>query len=635
MNDNQSWFYRPLLTSLLCLFLPLASIHAEDRKPNIILIYSDDHGYADLGALGVDKDIVTPHIDQLARDGINFPRGYVSAPQCVPSRAGVITGRYQQRFGVEDNQQGPLPLAELTIAERLKPAGYISCQVGKWHLEKGGRQGAREDKQINDSATPSFLPLNQGFDEYYTGPMNSFIASHDLQGNKLANAPQTLRDKRFRCEWQTDAALSFVERHADEPFFLYLAYYTPHVPLESPEPWFSQTSEHLPLERRQALAMIAAMDDGIGRLREKLRDVGIEQNTLIFFISDNGAPLTRGAWNGSLNLPLTGEKGMLTDGGVRTPFVAAWPGTLPAGQTYEHPVSALDVASTSVALAGLPHDENLDGVNLMPFLTGENKAAPHDYLFWRWRSQAAVLEFPWKLIRLGADERYLFDTTTFDGETKNLITQHPEIAARLQQKLQTWSEGLTPPGLPSVVVAQDANFYSTHFSQDPVEPAASSGKREKTDTTRNDTTRNDSASNDTAALQGWLARNASIEVREGALGFTPDANSRANVPIFLSRNRLDLAGPVTATLSIRATQGGASSFTWRTKDQSDFALENSVTFNWPTSAEWQEVKVTLPVQGRLVHLRLTPPKGASDIAIQSMELQPSDGKTQSFRFNSK
>jgi uncharacterized sulfatase len=615
----------PLSILTLLLLTPLPELDAADPRPNIILIYSDDHGYADLGAQGVDKDIVTPHIDQLAHDGINFTRGYVSAPQCVPSRAGVITGRYQQRFGVEDNLRGPLPLAELTIAERLKPAGYVSCQVGKWHLEKAGREGAQEDKQNNDSASRAFLPRGQGFDEYYTGPMNSFVASHDLQGNKLANAPQTLKDTRFRCVWQTDAALSFVERHAREPFFLYLAYFTPHVPLESPEPWFSQTPEHLPKERRQALAMIAAMDDGIGRLRAKLREVGIEKNTLIFFISDNGAPLSRGAWNGSLNLPLTGEKGMLTDGGVRTPFVAVWPGTLPAGQTYEHPVSALDVASTSVTLAGLPHDENLDGVNLMPFLTGENKAAPHDYLFWRWRSQAAVLEFPWKLIRLGADERYLFDTTTFEGETKNLIAQHPEIAARLEAKLKSWSDGLTPPGLPTNVNAQDANFYSTHFNQTPVEPARSSQYRNKTARIKTDS----------AALQGWLVRNGNIAVRDGALGITPDTDGKANMRAFLARNGLDLAGPVTVTLNIRATQGGASSLAWRTQDQSDFAPENSVAFNWPTSAEWQKVKVAIPDQRRLIHLRLTPAKGGIGIEIQSIDLQPSDGNLQSFRFDSK
>jgi arylsulfatase A-like enzyme len=248
----------------------LAPAATSRARPNVILIFSDDHGFTDLGAQGVDRDIQTPHLDALAREGVRFARGYVTAPQCVPSRAGVITGRYQQRFGVDDNLKGPLPLAAVTIAERLKPAGYVSGQVGKWHLEPTGR---------TENAAPAggergFLPGDQGFDDYYTGPMNSFVASHDLKGNRLPNAPQRLNDPRFRCVWQTDAAVSFIERHAREPFFLYLAYYTPHVPLESPEPWFSRTPTHLPLQRRQALAMIAAMDDGIGRVRATLRSRG-------------------------------------------------------------------------------------------------------------------------------------------------------------------------------------------------------------------------------------------------------------------------------------------------------------------------------------------------------------------------
>ena len=356
-----------LLPLGLALLAAIAPLCAAAAKPNVILIYSDDHGWADLGAQGVDRDIRTPHLDALAREGVRFARGYVTAPQCVPSRAGVITGRYQQRYGVDDNLKGPLPLAELTLAERLKPAGYVSAQVGKWHLEPTPRS---EGQAPADNAH-AFLPGAQGFDEYWCGPMNTFLASHDLKGTPLANPPQRLTDPRFRCVWQTDAALTFINRHARDPFFLYLAYYTPHVPLQSPEPWFANTPAHLPLVRRQALAMIAAMDEGIGQIRARLRALDLEKNTLIFFIGDNGAPLRPAAWNGSLNLPLTGEKGMLTDGGIRTPFLAAWPGTLPAGKTYEPMVSALDVAATAVAIAGLPTAPELDGVNLIPFVRGE------------------------------------------------------------------------------------------------------------------------------------------------------------------------------------------------------------------------------------------------------------------------
>jgi uncharacterized sulfatase len=469
-----------VLAALLALGAPALAPAATSRaRPNVILIFSDDHGFTDLGAQGVDRDIQTPHLDALARDGVRFARGYVTAPQCVPSRAGVITGRYQQRFGVDDNLKGPLPLAAVTIAERLKPAGYVSGQVGKWHLEPT----ARAENAAPAGGERGFLPGDQGFDDYYTGPMNSFLASHDLKGNRLPNAPQRLSDPRFRCVWQTDAAVSFIERHAREPFFLYLAYYTPHVPLESPEPWFSRTPAHLPRQRRQALAMIAAMDDGIGRVRATLRTQGIEKDTLIFFIGDNGAPLRPAAWNGSLNLPHTGEKGMLTDGGVRVPFVAAWPGTFPAGRVYEPAVISLDVAATAAAVAGLPADPALDGVNLVPFLTGEKSGAPHETLFWRWRSQAAVLEGKWKLVLLGT-QRHLFDTSTPDGETRNLLTTYPEIGDRLYAKLQAWDATLQTPGLPMEKNPQDAAFFATHVEKVPgaaaeATPPAKAAKRKR------------------------------------------------------------------------------------------------------------------------------------------------------------
>lgn len=447
--------------------LPSSSA-ATKNKPNIIVIYSDDHGWADLGAQGVNSEIRTPNLDKLAHDGVRFSHGYVTAPQSTPSRAGVLTGRYQQRYGVEENGMGPLPLEELTLAERLKEAGYISCQVGKWHLDNPERKNKKSNshaENIEKHAKGSFLPEDQGFDEYYCGLMHQFVASHDLQGNKFPDGSRTITDPRFRCVWQTDAAMQFIKRHTKDPFFLYLAYFTPHVPLESPEPWFSRTPANLPLERRQALAMIAAMDEGIGNICELLRKEGLEENTLIFFIGDNGAPLKKGAWNGSVNLPLVGEKGMLTDGGVRVPFLATWPGVLPAGKVYDQAVSSLDVAATTVAIAGLPEDKNLDGVNIIPFLNGKKSGAPHDFLYWRWRSQAAVLSGKYKLILVGQEEKYLFDTTTPEGETKNLLTQFPEIAAELEGKLMEWDATLPPPGLPRPIVKQDQLFFETHVNK--------------------------------------------------------------------------------------------------------------------------------------------------------------------------
>lgn len=446
--------------------LPIVVHGAIRSKPNIIVIYSDDHGWADIEAQGVNSDIRTPNLDKLAADGVRFFRGYVSAPQCVPSRAGLLTGRYQQRFDLEANGKGPLPLQELTIAERLREAGYISCHVGKWHLDNPealNRKNASGNEALEGSR---FSPSNQGFEEYYNGQMNSFQASHDLQNNKLSEGNNVFKDPRFRCVWQSHAAMQFIKRHTKDPFFLYLAYFTPHVPLESPEPWFSKTPANLPLERRQAMAMIAAMDEGNGNIRELLHQEGLEQNTLIFFIGDNGAPLKKGAWDGSLNLPLVGEKGMLTDGGVRVPFIAAWPGTLPAGKVYDPAVINLDVAATAIAVAGLPKDKNLDGVNLVPFVKGKKKGNPHDFLYWRWRSQASVLSGKYKLILLGQDEKYLFDTSVPEGETKNLIAQFPKIAADMERELMEWNATLPLPGLPRPIVAADQMFFDAHVKMD-------------------------------------------------------------------------------------------------------------------------------------------------------------------------
>jgi uncharacterized sulfatase len=607
-----------LAVAMLALLGIFYEARAADRKPNILLIYSDDHGWSDLGVHEVNADIRTPNMDQLARDGISFARGYVSAPQCVPSRAGVITGRYQQKFGVEDNTKGPLPLEELTIAERLKPAGYLTGMVGKWHLDIGGAKGSAKANRI----LPDHMPHAQGFDEYWRGEMRQFFASHDLKGKPFADAPHLVNDTRFRVVVQTEAALSFLDRRTakpEQPWFLYLAWYAPHVPLESPEPWFSKTPENLPLKRRQALAMIAAMDDGLGRIRAKLREMGADKDTLIFFISDNGAPLGD-AWNGSLNLPMVGQKGMLSEGGIRTPFVAAWPGTLPAGITYDQPVINLDVAATAVALAGQPHDAKLDGVNLMPFLTGEKKSAPHDTLYWRWGSQAAILEMPYKLIALGDRERLLFDITKPDGENiaRNLIKQHPEIAARLETKLKSWAATLKAPGLPTTLDQHHEGLFAEHdlLPKAQYETIARKKNREPD-----------------GSINGWLCRNGTLAVKDGALTITPDANLAKNVRPFLTHSGLDVAGPVTATMRVRAKQGGASTLTWRTKTEKDFVAQNSVSFKWPTSDDWQDVKAELPVKGRLIHLRISPAKDAAGLEVQSITIAPPKDEPSVFQFN--
>lgn len=625
------------MKSILAALLVSSALLAAP-KPNIIVIYSDDHGWADLGAQGVNADIRTPNLDQLARDGVRFARGYVSAPQCVPSRAGVITGRYQQRFGVEDNNKGPLPLEELTIAERLKPAGYLAGMVGKWHLDLGGDKKEKGEGKAA-RAMLKHMPHGQGFDEYWRGELRQFFASHDLQGKPFANAPHLVTDNRFRVVVQTEAALSFLDRRAnkpEQPWFLYLAWFAPHVPLESPEPWFSKVPANLPLERRQALAMIAAMDDGLGRVRAKLREMNAEKNTLIFFVGDNGAPVKPGHWDGSLNVPLIGEKGMLTDGGIRTPFLAAWPGTLPAGTVYPHPVINLDIAATAVALAYGSEEQRakskevrqdvskspdpstlsalsskpLDGVNLIPFVSGENKATPHDALYWRWRSQAAVLEFPWKLIRLGPDEQFLFDVTTPEGETKNLLALHPDIVARLNAKLKTWSDGLKPSGLPTDIHLQDAVFFADHIDKRFAPPEAKKPAAEP------------------GSVRGWVCRGGSLAIKDGALVVTAEEGGKGNT--FITYSRLDLIGPVTLTMKVRVAQGGAGFVSWRRKQEADFDPKAKVSFTWPTDGE---VKVELPLTGRLLHVRIGLPKNATSMNVSSITLSHEGSPPQTWDFS--
>ncbi|WP_442508116.1 sulfatase family protein [Novipirellula sp. SH528] len=425
------------LQTVLLLLLLSATATANDR-PNIIVFYTDDHGYADLSCQGVVDDIRTPNVDALAKSGVLARHGYSTAPQCIPSRAGLLVGKFQSKFGVEANGQSLEGFdRELTIAERLQSAGYITAQFGKWHLGAGPR--------ITDHGFKHVYNQNSG------GPFAANISA-DGKDREMGMLPA----KTYHIDGCSQAAAAIIDRYKDDPFFLYVAYRAPHVPLDATKKYLDRFPGEMPERRRQALAMLSAVDDGVGLITSTLAKHNLTEKTLIFYIGDNGAPLKihkRDApgggpgWDGSLNDPLNGEKGMLAEGGMHVPFVVSWPGTIPAGQIYDYPISALDVAATAASLAKLdtkPGD--LDGVNLIPFLNGENKAAPHDALMWRWIAQAAIREGDWKLLR-GGEREYLYDLKSDIEEKHNLLRKYPEVADRLRRKLTTWSETLAPPGL--------------------------------------------------------------------------------------------------------------------------------------------------------------------------------------------
>ncbi|QDV44604.1 Arylsulfatase precursor [Stieleria neptunia] len=433
---------KQLISSIVLLLGMSATVAAVDRPPNIIVVYTDDHGYSDLSCQGVYDDVRTPHIDALADAGVRMTDGYTTAPQCVPSRGGLISGRYQNRFGLESNPQAKdaSVMAKFdqvtTIGERLKRAGYATGMAGKWHLGAGDRI------------------TEHGFDHaFFKNSNGPGTWNMDLDGKDFTTARQT--GGGYHLDLVSDFACTFIQRYREQPFFFYAAYRAPHVPLDAPKKYLDRFPGAMPERRRQALAMISAVDDGVGRIVATLRELGIEENTLVFVISDNGAPLKihkldapggGPGWDGSLNDPMNGEKGMLTEGGIRVPFVVSWKGNIPAGQIYSQPVITLDVAATANALAGLPDDPTLDGVNLVPYLTGEKPGAPHQTLYWRWLGQSAIRTGAWKYLR-SDDREYLFDLDKDAEEKHNLLSQHPEIAKQLHDQLLQWTDELSPPGI--------------------------------------------------------------------------------------------------------------------------------------------------------------------------------------------
>jgi arylsulfatase A-like enzyme len=434
-----------LLVSLF--FIAVASIAAE--RPNILVIVADDLGYADVGFQGC-KDIPTPHLDKLAAQSIRCTNGYVSHPFCSPTRAGLLTGRYQHRFGHENNPAwlpestvAGLPLSQTTLPQLLKKSGYTTGAVGKWHL----------------GAHPQFHPMKRGFEEYYGMLGGGHVYFPDEKGGPEYLIPMNRNgaDEPLK-EYITTAlgkeAAAFTERHSGDgkPWFLYLTFNAPHTPLSAPKETIAKLAHIVNEDRRVYGAMILEMDAAIGHVITALDEKKQRENTLIFFVSDNGGPdisARTGKPCFTDNTPLRGHKGAVFEGGMRVPFLVSWPAKLKPG-TFDHPVIAIDFLPTSVAVAGgqIPGDLSVDGVNLLPHLSGEKTTPPHETIFWRTSGPGqnyAARSGKWKFVRLPGTEPQLFDLSVDVGEKNNVAAANPEVLKKIEAEVDAWDKGNIAP----------------------------------------------------------------------------------------------------------------------------------------------------------------------------------------------
>lgn len=442
------------------LFLAMSSlaVNAQNEKPNVLVILADDLGYGDVGFTG-SKEIFTPNLDKLANNGVVFKNGYVTHPYCGPSRAGLITGRYQARFGLEINltnspfdMYNGLPLSEQTFAKRLQKTGYTTGAIGKWHL--GG--------------SDTFHPNNRGFDYFYgflSGGHSYFpenVKTHmplinpknnkpHYSANEGSYWPLTRNNKAGEFNEYLTTALSkdaakFIQS-SDKPFCLYLAYNAPHLPLEAPKETIEKYNHIKDKKRRTYAAMIDEMDQGIGLVLESLKKSGKYDNTLIFFLSDNGGPRKNGetfANNGNFRE----GKGSMYEGGCHVPFILHWPkGNLNVGE-FDGLVSALDIAATAVAVGnGDTSGETLEGTNLIPYLTGKQKGSPHNALYWRmqdgmaWAVRTEKTKFL-KLNKKGVKPE-LFDMKKDPFEAKDIVAKNTKKRAQMAKLWNEWNQGNT------------------------------------------------------------------------------------------------------------------------------------------------------------------------------------------------
>jgi arylsulfatase A-like enzyme len=421
---------------MIALITVSAAAVAAAPPPNIVIILADDLGYGDLGCQGC-TDVPTPHIDSIAAAGVRFTDGHATHSVCSPSRAGLMSGMYQHRFGFEHNS-GPeryasptfgLPRTVPTLAERLKKVGYATGMVGKWHI--GFKEGLR--------------PHERGFDSHYgfLSGAHPYLPGRTSSSPLVRNGEPVTDEKEYLTDAFARESVTFIERSKDGPFFLYLAFNAVHAPLEATAAYEARFPNITDPKRRTYAGMLVAMDDAVGRVLATLREHGLEESTLLFFYSDNGGPTWQTT---SRNDPLRGFKGQVYEGGHRIPFLVQWKGRIPAGRVHDGLTMAFDITATALVAAGvpLPQDQPLDGVDLMPYLMGEKTGAPHDRLFWRQGEEHAARVDDWKLVQDRVGGPQLFNLAEDLGEEHDLAGEQPEKLAEVQRIYAEWDGRMMP-----------------------------------------------------------------------------------------------------------------------------------------------------------------------------------------------
>ncbi len=405
---------------------------AAPARPNIVVIVSDDHGYADVSAYDHPSEVKTPNIDRIAQRGVRFTQGYASAYVCAPTRAALMTGRYQQRFGFytgSDSRAG-MPLQETTIADLLKKEGYATGAFGKWHL----------------GLDMEHHPLRRGFDEFYGflghGGHDYFdLKPAEQKYNSIWRNDQVIEDSGYLTDNLGREAVSFIRKHEKRPFFLYLAFNAVHFPLQAPESTIRKYDTGNP-KRDILMAMLEHEDRAVGHVLDELKSKGLDNNTLVVFFSDNGGAKNNAANNGALR----DFKHSVYEGGIRVPFMMSWPAKLRANSVFREPVICMDVLPTAAAAAGipLPKDREYHGRNLLPHLTGAAQGPVHEWLFWDGdEKKLAARNGRWKLVSNNGRTE-LFDLEADMSEKTDLSAKHPDVAQRLQGALDNWRKGNAP-----------------------------------------------------------------------------------------------------------------------------------------------------------------------------------------------